>query len=84
MCIRHGTNTLFTEKRARGLNVDQISRIRTYFLYLELYFHACSFIGLYKVQVDYRSHLKTLISKAYGVFNVKLTETLKIPLKSRS
>ncbi len=32
MCIQHGANTLFTEKTAKGLNVDQITRIRTYLL----------------------------------------------------
>jgi hypothetical protein len=73
----------FTEKTATGLNVDQITRIRAYSLYLELDIHAYPFIRLYKVQNDYRSQLKILISKANGIFHVKLTKTLKNPLKSK-
>jgi hypothetical protein len=38
MCIRHGAKTLFTEKTATGLNVDQITQKMAYFLYLELDF----------------------------------------------
>ncbi len=72
-------NTFLQKKQPRALNVDQITRIRAYSLYLELDIHAYPFIGLYKVQNDYRSQLKILISKANGIFHVKLTKTLKNP-----